>query len=78
LDHQNVIKLYEIYEGEKSVYLVLEYLRGGELFKFIKDQKNYSEEIAREIIHSILKTLQYIHSKNIIHRDIKPENIILM
>lgn len=78
LDHNNIIKLYEVYEGNKNVYLVMEYVEGGELFAFIKSKKNYSEEIVRKIMKCFLNALAHCHSKNIAHRDLKPENLILV
>jgi len=78
LDHDNIIKLYEVYEGEKSVYLVLDYVQGGELFTFIKSKKSYSEETARKIMKGVLSGLAHCHSKHIAHRDLKPENLILV
>ena len=78
LDQTNIIKLYEVYEGGKNIYLVMEYAQGGELFSFIKSQKTYSEETARKIMIGFLTGLAHCHSKCIAHRDLKPENIILV
>ena len=78
LDHPNAIKCYEMFEGDQNVYLVLEYLKGGELFTFIKSKAKYCEDFIMMIMNSLLSALSYIHSKNIIHRDLKPENILLM
>ena len=77
IDHPNVIKMYEIYEGEKHFYVVLELLRGGELFKYICDDENFSEKTILELMRNLLQALEYLHAKKIMHRDLKPENIIL-
>ena len=77
IDHPNVIKMYEIYEGEKHFYVVLELLRGGELFKYICDDENFSEQTILELMRNLLQALEYLHAKKIMHRDLKPENIIL-
>ena len=78
MDHRNVVKLYSIYESEEQIYLVMEYLSGGELFEHIQNCSSFSEKEAIEIMRNILEAIAYIHSKGIIHRDIKPENIIMM
>ena len=77
LNHPNVIKLYEVYEGEFHVYLVLELLKGGELFDRIIKKGHYSEKDAAILISKLLWALEYIHERGIMHRDIKPENLIL-
>ena len=78
LDHPNVIRLNEIYEGKRNIYLVMEYAEGGELFNFLKSQESYSEGIAAKIMKAFLSGLAHCHSKNVVHRDLKPENLILV
>ena len=75
--HTNVLKVYEIYEEEHQVYIVLEYLKGGELFEKIVYKGNYSEADAVQLMRKMLETISYCHSKSTLHRDLKPENIIL-
>jgi len=76
-DNTGVIKLYEIYEEEKLVHLVLELLEGGELFERIKLKGLYNEMDAMMIMKNILEAMAYVHSKGIVHWDLKPENLIL-
>lgn len=78
MNHPNIIKLYEIFEGSESIYLILEFIKGGELFNYIKSQENYSEDHVKKIMKGILNGIEHIHSLNIIHRDLKPENILLV
>jgi serine/threonine protein kinase len=59
------------------VYIILEHLKGGELFKHIIEKGAFSEADASKIMAQILNALSYLHSKGVIHRDIKPENLIL-
>ena len=54
IQHPNVIKLYEVYEGHKHVYIVLELLTGGELFKKICDDDNFSESTVRNLMRNLL------------------------
>jgi len=75
-DFDSVIRLFEIYESEREVHLVLECLEGGELFEKIKEHGSYDEVEAAKIMKGLLEGLVEIHSKGIVHRDIKPENII--
>lgn len=62
LNHENIIKLHEVYEDEKKVYLILDILEGGELISNFSDTiKLYDEHLVRKLIHNILNALNYIH-----------------
>jgi len=78
LDHENVIKLYEVYETEKSIYLVLELLQGRSLQEILK-KGGFKDNEPRmmNVISSILEALAYLASKGVMHRDLKPDNILL-
>jgi len=78
MNHPNIIHLHEVYEGVTNVYLILEYLKGGDLFSLIKTKTKYSEDIVIMIMTCVMSALSYIHSLNICHRDLKPENLILV
>lgn len=73
----NTIKLYEVYEGSQSVYLILEYVKGGELFSYLKTTQKFFEEDLKMIMSGLIDALEYLHSNYIIHRDLKLENILL-
>lgn len=75
--HDNLIHLYEVYENERYVYLVLEVLRGGELFDYIVHKGHYSEKDAVMLMRRLLSSIDYLAQRGIMHRDIKPENLIL-
>ena len=77
LDHPNIIKLYEIWDWMEVCFLVLEYCEGGELFKYIIDQKFLTEDVAASIMRQLFSALDYLHQRQISHRDIKPENFML-
>jgi calcium-dependent protein kinase len=78
IKHQSVISLYEVYENELYIHLVLEYLKGGELMNHLLSKGVYSEKDALLVIKCVLEALDYCHSRNIVHRDLKPENLIIM
>jgi serine/threonine protein kinase len=77
LEHRNIIKLYEVFENDLYIHIVMEYLRGGELFQQLRTQGVYSENDACRVAHCICDALAYCHARNVIHRDLKPENLIL-
>ena len=76
-DGPNIVQLYEVYEEKSHCYLVLELMRGGELFDVILERKMFSETEARTITRCILQGLQYMHHARVAHRDLKPENLLL-
>lgn len=76
MDHPNVLKIFEIFDEIDFIYLVLELLKGGELFDRIVEKENYSEKEAAETVRPIVDALRYCHSLGIIHRDLKPENLL--
>jgi calcium/calmodulin-dependent protein kinase I len=70
------VKLFEIYDEDDCIYLVLELLKGGELFDRIVEKENYSEKEASDTLRPIVDAIRYCHSLGIIHRDLKPENLL--
>ncbi|KAM3127832.1 hypothetical protein pb186bvf_020063 [Paramecium bursaria] len=79
LDHPNIIKLYNHYQDEKYIYLLLEYCHEGELFKVQRRQTNqkFTEIAAANYIDQIAQCIKYMHDKDVMHRDLKTENIML-
>lgn len=78
LNHPNIIRLFEVYEGKDHIHLVLEYLRGGEIFSKLLEKGTYSEADAAKLMRKLMEAVNFCHSKGIIHRDLKLENLILM
>jgi len=76
IDHRHIVKLYDIYETKDHLYMVMEILRGGELFDSIVRRGTYSEKEAAAVMRQIIEAVEYLHSRGIAHRDLKPENLI--
>merc|ERR1719382_551473 len=65
LDHPHVARLEMVYETEKDVHLVMEYMAGGELYDRLADRRQYTEEDAAEATHQILLAVAYLHAHKI-------------
>lgn len=74
--HPNIITLKDVYDDGRSVYLVTELMKGGELLDKILRQKFFSETEASAVLHTITKTVEYLHAQGVVHRDLKPSNIL--
>jgi MAP/microtubule affinity-regulating kinase len=77
LQHPNIVKLYEVIETDKTLYLIMEYVNNGEVFEYLVKNGRMKENIARQKFRQIVSAVQYLHSKKIIHRDLKAENLLL-
>merc|ERR1711937_1109338 len=77
LDHPNICRLHESFEDEKHIHIVMEYIRGRELYDEVLSQGNMDEESAVYIMSQIFSALQYCHERRIMHRDLKPENVMV-
>ncbi|CAD8073804.1 unnamed protein product [Paramecium primaurelia] len=77
VNHPNIVKMKEIVEDEEQIYLITEYVSGGELFDYIVEQQRLTNGEARHIIRQLINAIEYLHSLGIIHRDLKPENILM-
>ena len=78
IQHENCVTLFELFETNKKIYMVMELLTGGELFDRIVAKGSYSEKEASEVIASVTSAIQYLHNTGIVHRDLKPENLIYL
>ncbi|XP_040268514.1 death-associated protein kinase 2-like isoform X1 [Bufo bufo] len=78
LEHPSIMRLYDVFASKAEMVLILELIRGGELFDFIAEKEALSEEDAIVFLEQILKGVAYMHSRHIAHFDLKPENIMLL
>lgn len=77
LEHENIVRLYDVWENSNELYLIMEYVEGGELFHYVKHRKGLPEDETIIIFRQIIAALLYCHRMHICHRDLKPENILL-
>ncbi|XP_059668785.1 CBL-interacting serine/threonine-protein kinase 23-like isoform X3 [Cornus florida] len=75
--HPNVIRMYEVMASKTKIYIVLEFVTGGELFDKISTRGRFKEDEARKYFQQLINTVDYCHSRGVFHRDLKPENLLL-
>lgn len=76
MDHPHVTTLFDVYESEDTLNLVMECMDGGELFDRLTEVKRFSERDAADSVWQMLLALNYLHSHGIVHRDLKLENFL--
>jgi serine/threonine protein kinase len=77
LSHPHIVYLKEVMQTHNHIYMVLEVVKGGELFDRIVEAKKFEESVARRYFQQLVGAVKYCHSQGIAHRDIKPENLLL-
>lgn len=75
--HPNVVKLYETFESDKHIIVVMELWAGGDLLNYVRKRRRLKESYAKYIFKQIIEGIAHVHSKGILHRDIKLDNILL-
>eukprot|EP00047_Mylnosiga_fluctuans_P004714 m.236127 g.236127 ORF g.236127 m.236127 type:complete len:242 (-) comp12931_c0_seq1:891-1616(-) len=75
--HPHIIKLYQVISSPTDIFMVMEYVSGGELFDYIINHGKLSEREARSFFQQILSGVDYCHRHMVVHRDLKPENLLL-
>ncbi|ESN93458.1 hypothetical protein HELRODRAFT_129899, partial [Helobdella robusta] len=76
-DHANIVKLFEEFETFSEIYLVMELVKGGDLFDLISLHTKFDEWTSSLMVCDLTSALYYLHSRSIVHRDMKPENILV-
>ena len=77
MDHQNIVRIFDFYEGEKYIYMVTEFIEGNDLFKIIKKEGKQTENTTAIIMFQLFSAMNYCNQRKIMHRDLKPENIMI-
>ncbi|XP_051934528.1 serine/threonine-protein kinase DCLK2-like [Hippocampus zosterae] len=75
--HPSIIQLVEVDETPSQLFLVMELVKGGDLFDAITSSTKYSEHDASAMVYNLAGAIKYLHRMNIVHRDIKPENLLV-
>ncbi|XP_010275897.1 PREDICTED: CBL-interacting serine/threonine-protein kinase 23-like isoform X4 [Nelumbo nucifera] len=75
--HPNVTRMYEVMASKTKIYIVLEFVNGGELFDKIASHGRLKEDEARKYFQQLINAVDYCHSRGVFHRDLKPENLLL-
>jgi len=78
LNHEHIIRLYDVFDEPQYYYLVTELLHGGELFDRIVAKSYYNEKEARDTCRILFQAMAYCHDRHVAHRDLKPENLLLL
>lgn len=77
MDHNNIVKLLDVYQTNNNMYIVTEYCRDGDLRSYIKKKKKLGQTEAVKVLKDILNGFKYLNENQIIHRDLKPANILI-
>jgi len=77
INHPAIVRLYRTFKDEKNLYMLLEYVIGGELFSHLRRAGRFSNDVAAFYAAEIVSALEYLHAMNVVYRDLKPENLLL-
>ena len=77
IDYPFISKLYYAFQNDKKLYMITEYMPGGEMFYHLHNNDHFSENKTRFYIAEIVLAIDHLHKNNILYRDLKPENILL-
>ncbi|XP_021755902.1 CBL-interacting serine/threonine-protein kinase 21-like [Chenopodium quinoa] len=77
LNHPNIVRIHEVIGSKTKIYIVMEYVAGGQLSDKLTYAENLSEEETRRYFQQLIDAVDYCHSRGVYHRDLKPENLLL-
>ena len=72
-----VVKMYYSFQSEKNLYMVMEFLNGGDCFSLLREVTYFDEELARQFVAETVLALKYLHEIGVVHRDMKPDNMLI-
>ena len=77
INHPHIVDLLDFFEEDSNAYLILEFVPGGNLFKYMGHHPKLKKDFIRQIFSDTVNAISYLHESGIILRDLKPENILL-
>ncbi|ODV88548.1 hypothetical protein CANCADRAFT_124337 [Tortispora caseinolytica NRRL Y-17796] len=77
VEHPFLIRMWGTFQDSKNLFMVMDYIEGGELFSLLRKSQRFPNPVAKFYAAEVVMALDYLHSNNIIYRDLKPENILL-
>ena len=77
IDHPFIVRMRGVSQNDRYLYIVLEYVQGGELFTYLRSVKSLRNEDAIFYAGQVLLMFEYLHTKNVVYRDLKPENLLI-
>ena len=72
LNHPNIVRMYGFFTDRENIYILMEYMEEGSLYKQVKMVKRFKEEDTSNRLFEICEAVRYLHAHDILHRDIKP------
>lgn len=77
IEHPFIIRMWGTFQDSKNLFMVMDYIEGGELFSLLRKSKRFPSPVAKFYSAEVVLALEYLHFHNIIYRDLKPENILI-
>ena len=77
IQHPFIVNLLESFHDESNIYLVFDFIQGGEIFRLLRKEQLFPNDVALFYITELLLAFEHLHSQNIIYRDLKPENLLI-